>query len=89
MMSLKSILSLFMLVACLFTVSFAKKDDDEASGQAARDLQMGMAGLKEAGSNPALLAQLMRDLQVSQECLQNYINVSIVSIPETVWGSCV
>ena len=66
MMSLKSILSLFMLVACLFTVSFAKKkDDDDAAARAARDLQMGMAGLKEASQNPALLAQLMRDLQVS------------------------
>lgn len=67
MMSIKSILTVFMLFACLFTVSFAKKKDEEdAAARAARDMQMGMAGLKEAASNPALLAQLMRDLQVRQ-----------------------
>ena len=62
MLSLKSILSFFVLMVCLMTSFAAKKEDDES---ALRDLQIGMAGLKEAASNPALLAQLMRDLAVS------------------------
>jgi hypothetical protein len=53
------------MLVCFLTVSFAKKDDEETA-QAIKDLQTGMAGLKEASSNPALLAQLMRDLQVSR-----------------------
>jgi len=61
-MSLKSILSLFVLVVCLLTSTAAKKKDED---DALRDLQMGMQGLKEAASNPALMAQLMRDLAVS------------------------
>ena len=36
--------------------------------QAMRDMQAGMAGLKEAANNPAMLAQLMRDLAVSDSC---------------------
>lgn len=48
-------------------VSFA---DDDETAQAIRDLQVGMAGLKEASQNPALLAQLMRDLQVRAGCTQ-------------------
>ena len=37
---------------------------DDESERAMRDLQIGMAGLKEAAQNPELLAQLMHDLQV-------------------------
>ncbi len=62
MLSFKLILSCFLLLACLVTTSLAKKEEEES---ALRDLQIGMAGLKEAASNPALLAQLMRDLAVS------------------------
>ena len=61
----RTILSTFA-VSCLVVVSDAKKDDD-AAAQAVRDMQSGMAGLKEAASNPAMLAQLMRDLAVSAE----------------------
>ena len=42
-----------------------KKDDEEATARAIRDMQAGMAGLQEVSNNPAMLAQLMRDLQVS------------------------
>jgi hypothetical protein len=62
MMSVKSILAFLMLLVCFVTAK--KKDDEDASAQAIRDLQTGMAGLKETGNNPALLAQLMRDMQV-------------------------
>merc|ERR1712232_275369 len=41
----------------------ARREDEDASAQALKDLHTGMAGLKEATQNPALLAQLMRDLQ--------------------------
>jgi hypothetical protein len=58
-----SLHSLFVIVACLLAVAVAKKKDEE--DQALKDLYTGMAGLKEAANNPALLAQLMRDLQVS------------------------
>lgn len=62
MMSLKSILSFFLLLVCVVTTASAANKEEEES--AMRDLQVGMAGLKEAASNPALLAQLMRDLAV-------------------------
>lgn len=61
-MSLKSILSFFLLLVCFVTSSSAKKEEEDS---ALRDLQIGMAGLKEAAGNPAMLAQLMRDLAVS------------------------
>lgn len=65
MMSLKNLFTALLLVVCLASSAFAKKKDDEDKmSQAARDLQMGMQGLQQAGSDPALLAQLMRDLQV-------------------------
>lgn len=64
MMSLKSLFKFLLLLACIVAVSFAKKKDEDAEA-ALRDLHMGMAGLKEASNNPAVLAQLMRDLQVS------------------------
>jgi hypothetical protein len=61
MISLKSILSFFVLLVCLGTLTVAKKEEEDS---ALRDLQIGMQGLKEAASNPALMAQLMRDLAV-------------------------
>jgi hypothetical protein len=63
MLALKSCFSIFLIWACLAAVAFAKKKDQE--DQAMKDLYLGMSGLKEASQNPALLAQLMRDLQVS------------------------
>ncbi len=62
----RSIVSVTLAVSSLFVATHAKKDDD-ATAQAIRDMQIGMAGLKEAASNPAMLAQLMRDLAVSSE----------------------
>jgi hypothetical protein len=53
--NIKAVLSLGALL--LAPTVFA---DDEAL----RDLHIGMQGLKEAAQNPALLAQLMQDLQV-------------------------
>jgi hypothetical protein len=64
MMSLKFILSLFMLLTCFVVVTVAKKNKEEETAHAIRDMKMGMAGLQEAASNPAVLAQLMKDLQV-------------------------
>lgn len=61
----QSIIFLFLALSCLVTVaSGARRDDEDTSERALKDLQTGMAGLKEATQNPALLAQLMRDLQV-------------------------
>lgn len=61
----QALLSLFLAFSCLVAVTSAKKQDDETMAQALLDMQKGMAGLKEASQNPAMLAQLMRDLQVS------------------------
>jgi hypothetical protein len=63
MQAFKSFYSILVVLVCLFAVVYAKKKEQE--DQALNDLYMGMAGLKEAAQNPALLAQLMRDLQVS------------------------
>ena len=52
------ILCFIALQALCFSLASAQQDD------ALRDIQLGMAGLKEAGGNPALLAQLFRDMQV-------------------------
>lgn len=60
---LKSIWTLFVVLACLVAVAVAKSKEEE--DEAMRDLYTGLAGLKEAASNPEMLAQLMRDLQVS------------------------
>ena len=63
MFSLKSIFTLLFVVLACATTAFAKKKEEEEA--ALRDMHMGMAGLKEAANNPALLAQLMRDMAVS------------------------
>lgn len=47
-------------------IAVAKKDEEDSTAQAIKDLKVGMAGLQEASSNPAVLAQLMKDLQVSE-----------------------
>ena len=61
----RTLVSVTLALSCLFVATDAKKKDDEATAQAMRDMQAGMAGLKEASNNPAMLAQLMRDLSVS------------------------
>jgi len=63
MMSLKSILSLFMLLACFVAVTVAKKDEEDPTAQAIKDMKLGMAGIQDAANNPAVLAQLMKDMQ--------------------------
>ena len=66
MISIKQVFKIFVLLACFVAFTVAKKKDDEdATAQAIKDLKLGMAGLQEAASNPAVLAQLMQDLQVS------------------------
>lgn len=47
----------FLLV---LLVSFCAAQESDTM----RDIQLGLQGLKEAGKDPALLAQLMRDMQV-------------------------
>jgi hypothetical protein len=69
MISLKSLFSVLFLLVCIATTTYAKRKDDEEAATALRDLQTGMAGLKEASQNPALLAQMMRDLQVRYRVL--------------------
>ena len=99
----QALIFLFLTLSCLVTVTYARREDEDASARALKDLHTGMAGtyricvlcdvavavacitshsqthnhyfiafllkkktgLKEATQNPALLAQLMRDLQVS------------------------
>ena len=55
MMFLKTLFS-FLLLA----VAFCSAQDRDAM----HDIQVGMQGLKEAAKDPALLAQLIRDMQV-------------------------
>jgi hypothetical protein len=66
MISLKTILSVFIILACFVAIAVAKKDEEDSTAQAIKDLKVGMDGLEEASSNPAVLAQLMKDLQVSE-----------------------
>ena len=70
--------TLFIVLACIAAVVSAKskEEDDEAL----RDLYTGMAGLKEAASNPQMLAQLMRDLQVSDKKFEPKETVSFRGI---------
>ena len=57
--TMKFIKAVFSVGALLFVPSVFADNED-----ALRDLQIGMAGLQEASRNPAMLAQLMQDLQV-------------------------
>lgn len=68
------------MLACLFAGSYAKKKDQE--DQALNDLYAGMAGLKEAAQNPALLAQLMRDLQVRDRTILWFLRPVCVLSPD-------
>ena len=54
-MFIKTILSFLLLL-----VAFCAAQDRDAMA----DIQVGLAGLKEAGKNPELMAQLIRDMQV-------------------------
>ena len=56
----------FKTVVALSIVCFAPVSAQEET-DAMRDLQMGLQGIQEASKDPALLAQLMQDLQVSVE----------------------
>jgi hypothetical protein len=82
MHAFKSIYSLLLVLACLFAGSYAKKKEQE--DQALNDLYAGIAGLKEAAQNPALLAQLMRDLQVSF-IYENILLLSLNSMMLSLW----
>jgi mannitol/fructose-specific phosphotransferase system IIA component (Ntr-type) len=50
-------------VATVLLCSPCRAQDAQAREQALRDMQIGMQGLQQAGEDPALLAQLMRDMQ--------------------------
>lgn len=62
---------MFFKTLLSFSLLFAAPVFAEEEASALRDLQIGMAGLQEAATNPALLAQLMQDLQVrgALQCL--------------------
>ena len=65
MMSIKFLFALlFVLVCVTSSVMGAKNEDDDPTAKAQYDIQVGMKMMQEAASNPALMAQLMRDLQV-------------------------
>jgi hypothetical protein len=51
----------------LFLLAVVVRSDDKIDPrkQAMADISLGMQGLKEAGSDPALLAQLLQDMSVS------------------------
>jgi len=53
--------TLFSFLLLLLVVAFCAAQDAKDTLQ---DIQLGLQGLKEAASNPALMAQLMRDMQV-------------------------
>jgi hypothetical protein len=65
-LSLKTIFKAFGLSSLLFGAcaqdEYVRGRDPQAD--AIRDIQMGMAGMKQAAQDPVLLAQLMQDLQV-------------------------
>jgi hypothetical protein len=55
----------FLKTTLAFSVLlFAPVSAQNKEGDAMRDLQLGLQGIQEAAKNPALLAQLMQDLQV-------------------------
>ena len=60
------IFKVLLSVSLIFTAApvFAQEGD-----AALRDLEIGLAGLQEAAKNPALLAQLMQDLQVIKDLI--------------------
>jgi hypothetical protein len=58
-----SILSFMAGLLAVATTCHAQ-DKKVDPAQAMRDMQIGMSGLKQAGEDPEMLAQLMRDMQV-------------------------
>jgi hypothetical protein len=55
----------FLKTTLAFSVLlFAPVSAQNKEADAMRDLQLGLQGIQEAAKNPALLAQLMQDLQV-------------------------
>lgn len=55
----------FLKTTLAFSVLFfAPVSAQDKEADAMRDLQLGLQGIQEAAKNPALLAQLMHDLQV-------------------------
>jgi hypothetical protein len=56
----KTILTLGMLLASSMSC-YAQ----QAAADPMRDIKLGMQGLQQMGEDPVLLAQLMRDMQVS------------------------
>ena len=60
-MSIQFVIVLICMVGTAWMV-VAQEEDPQA--EALRTMQIGMQGLMQAGQDPALLAQLMQDLQV-------------------------
>ena len=83
--SFRSFLRVALLVCLVVSCAVAKKkdkeSDEEAAARAARDLHTGMANLKDATQNPAMLAQLMKDLQVRSLIVVYYIGSLAVLVP--------
>lgn len=58
----------FATFAAVSVLLFTPAAAQEKEADAMRDLQLGLQGIQEAAKNPALLAQLMQDLQVGARC---------------------
>ena len=74
----KSIITLSVL---LFAPAYAQ--DKEA--EALRDLQLGLQGIQEAAKNPALLAQLMQDLQVCSPTAKSNSRAAVSRLVSHFW----
>jgi len=59
----KSALTLFIVLFTAPNGSYAQEEEVNPETEAMRNMQLGMAGLQQASSDPVLLAQLMKDLQ--------------------------
>ena len=58
----------FATVAAVSVLLLSPTNAQDKDTDAMRDLQLGLQGIQEAAKNPALLAQLMQDLQVGARC---------------------
>jgi len=66
-LSLNFVVSTFGLSTLFLGGSWAQDDyvrGNDPHADAIRDIQLGMAGMKQAAQDPVLLAQLVQDLQV-------------------------
>ena len=82
MMLRRSLLSLVLGLFFTATVSAQNQKQQDATKEALRDMQTGMAGLQQAGEDPALLAQLMQDMQVITtlvRCAREYTILSWIT----------